>query len=103
MQPAVTRARASVLIQRLAGHRRGAGQQPRRGVQRTLAPMTARPAFIRTGRLDLLGANRLGYALYSPVFAGPARPANLARFQFLDPRATGYFQNWDEAAHSTVA
>jgi len=83
--------------------RRRAGQRIRPAVQRILDAMTDAPAFIRNGRLDLLGANRLGYALYSPVFAGPARPANLARFQFLDPRATEYFQNWDEAAHSTVA
>src|SRR6266567_5884313 len=39
------------------------------------------------GRLDILAANRLGYALYSEVFTNPARPANMARFTFLHARA----------------
>ena len=39
------------------------------------------PAIVMNGRLVLLSANRLGYALYSPVYEDdPARPVNLARF-----------------------
>jgi hypothetical protein len=65
--------------------------------------MTDAPAFIRNGRLDVLTANRLGYALYSPVFEDPVRPANLARFAFLDPRARDFYPDWNEAANATVA
>jgi hypothetical protein len=53
-------------------------------VQRVLDTITESAAFVRNGRLDILSANRLGYALYSEVFANPDRPANLARFIFLD-------------------
>lgn len=53
--------------------------------------MTTAPAYVRTGRLDILSANRLGYALYSEVFADQTLPANLARFLFLSPRATDFY------------
>ena len=64
-------------------------QQVRPSVRRLLDSMTGTAAFVRNGRLDILAANQLGYALYSPVFGSPAsadlrRPANLARFIFLD-------------------
>jgi transcriptional regulator with XRE-family HTH domain len=36
--------------------------------------------------LEALAANRLGQALYAPLIDSPARPANSARFVFLDPR-----------------
>jgi len=29
---------------------------------------------VRNGRLDILAANQLGHALYSPVFLDPGRP-----------------------------
>ena len=75
----------------------------RPSVQRILESMTTAPAFVRNGRLDILAINPLGQALYSPVFADPARPANLARFCFLDPRAEELYQNWDDAADTSVA
>jgi hypothetical protein len=65
--------------------------------------MTEAPAFVRNGRLDILYANRLARALYSPVYADPARPANLARFAFLDPRATEFYPDWEDAAHNASA
>lgn len=55
------------------------------------------------GRLDVLAANELGIALYSPILADPARPANTARFVFLDPYATEFFRDYDKAANDTVA
>ena len=56
-------------------------------VQRLLDAMTGAPAFVRNGRLDILAINALGRALYDPrASTGPARPANMARFVFLDPR-----------------
>lgn len=83
--------------------RRPAVQRVRPGVQQLLDAMTDAPAFVRNGRLDVLAANRLGYALYAPVFDNPARPANLARFAFLDPRATEFYPDWEGAANTTVA
>ncbi|WP_338090715.1 helix-turn-helix transcriptional regulator [Planosporangium thailandense] len=83
--------------------RRPAAQRVRPGVRQLLDAMTDAPAFVRNGRLDVLAANRLGYALYSPVFDDPARPANLARFAFLDPRASEFYPNWEDAANTSVA
>ena len=40
-------------------------------VLRVLESMTDSPAFIRNGRLDILAANRLGRALYSPLYGDP--------------------------------
>jgi transcriptional regulator with XRE-family HTH domain len=78
-------------------------QQIRPVVQRILDGMTALPAIVLNGRLDLLAANRLGVALYSPVYHDPSRPVNLARFCFLNPHATALYPHWDEAANTTVA
>jgi transcriptional regulator with XRE-family HTH domain len=83
--------------------RRPTGQQVRPGVQRILDGMTAVPAFVLNARLDLLAANRLGHALYSPVYAGQTRPVNMARFTFLDPQAPAFFPDWDDVANTTVA
>ena len=55
-----------------------------------LDAITAAPAFVRNGRMDILAANRLGYALYSEMYAGPRRRANTAWFVFLDPRAPAH-------------
>ncbi|MFI7546493.1 helix-turn-helix transcriptional regulator [Actinoplanes sp. NPDC049599] len=83
--------------------RRPGPQRIRPGVQQLLDAMTDAPAFVRNGRLDVLAANRLGFALYAPVFDDPARPANLARFAFLDDRATDFYPDWEDAANTTVA
>ena len=80
-----------------------AKQQMRPGVQSLLDAMTDAPAFVRNGRLDILAANRLSQALYSPAFAGTARPVNLARFCFLGPAADEFYPDWNEAADTTVA
>jgi hypothetical protein len=65
--------------------------------------MAAAPALVQNGRLDILAANALGRALYSEMYADPARPANHARFVFLSPRAPGFYRDWDRAANDTVA
>jgi transcriptional regulator with XRE-family HTH domain len=82
--------------------RRAARQQVRPSVQQVLDSMTGAAAFVRNGRLDVLAANRLGYALYSPVFASSARPVNLARFVFLDPRSAEFYADWDGIAAAAV-
>ncbi|MFI7643202.1 helix-turn-helix transcriptional regulator [Nonomuraea sp. NPDC049400] len=102
----------------------GTGPRPRRlahrvrpGLQRMLDAMTDAPAIIRNGRMDIVAANRLGRAMYWPVFqaqhSAPGRsphpgatrgqPANIARFQFLDPAGPDFFPDWDSAADVTVA
>jgi transcriptional regulator with XRE-family HTH domain len=83
--------------------RRPARQRVRPTVQRILDSMTGAPAFVLNGRLDILAANDLGVALYSPIYADPTRPANTARFVFLDPNATEFFRDHDKAANDTVA
>ena len=82
--------------------RRTGSQRVRPGVQRLLDRIDA-PAYIRNGRMDILATNKLGEALYSEVLANPRRPANTARFCFLDPRATTFFVDWDESADASVA
>jgi transcriptional regulator with XRE-family HTH domain len=83
--------------------RRPAQQRVRPAVQRVLDSMTGTPAFVLNGRGDILAANPLGRALFSLVYADPVRPANNARFVFLDPRASEFFRDWDKIANDTVA
>jgi transcriptional regulator with XRE-family HTH domain len=83
--------------------RRPARQRVRPTVQRVLDSMVGTPGFVLNGRLDLLAANQLGRALFSPIYADPARPPNTARFMFLDPQATEFFCDWDKVANDTVA
>ena len=72
-------------------------------VQWLLDSMSSSAVIALNGRMDILAANTLGRALYSPVFDAPRRPANIARFQFLDPRARDFHPDWDGAANTTVA
>ncbi|MFC4470758.1 helix-turn-helix domain-containing protein [Streptomyces xiangluensis] len=83
--------------------RRPAQQRVRPAVQRVLDSMTGTPAFVLNGRGDILAANDLGRALFSPVYADPVRPPNNARFIFLDPHAPEFFRHWDEVAGDAVA
>jgi hypothetical protein len=82
--------------------RRPARQQVRPSVQRILDSMTT-PAYVRNARLDILAANRLGRALYSPVFTSPAQPANPIRFLFLDPGAREFYLDWERCAQDAVS
>jgi transcriptional regulator with XRE-family HTH domain len=83
--------------------RRPTSQRVRPTVQRILDSMSGTPAFVLNRRLDILAANELGVALYSPIYADPVRPPNNARFIFLDPHATEFFRDWNKAANDTVA
>jgi transcriptional regulator with XRE-family HTH domain len=83
--------------------RRPARQRVRPTVQRVLDSMVGTPGFVLNGRLDILAANDLGFALFSPVYADPVRPPNNARFIFLDQHATEFFRDWDKVANDTVA
>jgi transcriptional regulator with XRE-family HTH domain len=83
--------------------RRPTRQRVRPSVQRILDSMTGTPALVQNGRLDILHANQLGSALFSEIFRHPDRPANAARFVFLDPRATEFYVEWERIAHDVVA
>lgn len=83
--------------------RKPPAQQVRPSVARILDGMTEVPAFVYNGRLDVLAANALATALFAPMFADPARPANTARFNFLNPRARDFWINWERAADDSVA
>ena len=82
--------------------RRRPPPEVRPGIRLILDGMTDTPAFVRNGRLDILAVNPLGCALYAPVFAVPAAPANLARFQFLDPAAREFYPSFEDSARTTV-
>jgi len=82
--------------------RRPTQERVRPTVQRVLDSITA-PAYVRNGRLDLLGANTLGYALYAPVFEDTIGIPNMSRFIFLNPRASEFFHDWEIIANDAVA
>ncbi|MDQ4489394.1 helix-turn-helix transcriptional regulator [Sinomonas sp. ASV486] len=90
---------------------RASRQAVRPSVQFMLDAITGAPAFVRNGRMDILAANRLGFALYSQMYDGaarqtlgvPARPANHSRFIFLDTRAREFYPDWNLAANNNVA
>ena len=71
-------------------------------IQRILDSMST-PAYVRNRRLDILATNQLGKALLDPILAAPRRPPNVARFMFLDPKATDYYPDWERMAAGTVA
>ena len=93
-----------------------AGRAPRRTpVKKRVRPTVQRivdqmpmPAYLRNSRFDLLAANDLGRALYSPMYDQaathtPGQPPNSARFCFLDPVATDFFVEYDKVANDCVA
>ena len=84
------------------GRRRPSGAV-RPEVQRILDAMTMAPAYVRNGRLDVLGVNALGRAVFAPLFSTAARTPNIARFIFLDPGAQASYLDWEELAGDTVA
>jgi transcriptional regulator with XRE-family HTH domain len=91
-QPAIARPR-----------RRRATQRVRPEVQWTLDAITGAAAFVSNARLDILAANEPGRALFSELYAAPARPVNNARFVFLDPRAETFYGDWERVAGECVA
>lgn len=78
-------------------------QEVRPSLQRFLDAISGAPAWIRNERMDFIAANALGRALYAPLLTDPVRPANSARFVFLNPEAPAYFPDWDQVANDVVA
>ena len=83
--------------------RKPTAQQVRPSVARVLELMTDLSAFVTNGRGDVIAANPLMQALYAPTFDDATRPANHARFAFLNPRARDFWRDWERIATTTVA
>jgi transcriptional regulator with XRE-family HTH domain len=83
--------------------RRQPKERVRPEVHWTLDAISNAAAFVGNQRLDFLAANELGRALFSEMYAAPARPVNNARFVFLDPKAEAFFADWDVVAAECVA
>ncbi|MGK4591736.1 helix-turn-helix transcriptional regulator [Amycolatopsis sp. w19] len=76
----------------------------RPALQQVLDAITDAPAWICTGHYDVLAMNHLARALYSPVLADPRRPANTARFVYLDPEAAkAFFVDYDRIVRDVAA
>lgn len=78
-------------------------QTVRPGMQQLLDAMHEIPAIVQNGRLDLIGANAIGRALFAEMLEGRHKPANFARYLFLDPRAPRFYRHWDDSAEQIVA
>lgn len=85
--------------------RRRSVKQPelRPSLQRLMDAITGAPTLLQDDRMDVIATNPLGRALYAPVLADPVRPANMARFMFLNPDARIFFPEWEQTASDIVA
>jgi len=72
------------------------------GMRQTIDAMSTVPVYVQNGRLDAVATNRLGAALFSEMLDGP-RPANAARFIFLEPRAQTFYRQWEAQTRQIVA
>jgi transcriptional regulator with XRE-family HTH domain len=96
-------------LARQSGAPDGRRQRPtpatvRPALQEMLDAITGAPALIRNGRCDVLAMNHLGRALYSPVLADPRRPANTARFVYLNPsEAEAFFVDYGQVVRNAAA
>jgi len=75
----------------------------RPAVQQVLDAMADAPAWVRNGRHDIVAANRMGRALYAPVFDDPHRPVNTVRFTYLNPRAHRFWRDYDTVATDSAS
>jgi transcriptional regulator with XRE-family HTH domain len=77
---------------------------PRPSLQWVLDSVTAGPAIVRNGRMDLLATNHLGRAMHASMYdREPSRTPNFARFTFLDDESHSFYPDWDGAADICVA
>ncbi|MEJ2864131.1 helix-turn-helix transcriptional regulator [Actinomycetospora flava] len=67
-------------------------------LRRLMDQMPASPAFVVGPGQDVLAANALARALYSPF----SRFDNLLRMIFLDPAAPDFYLDWEQIAHTAV-
>jgi transcriptional regulator with XRE-family HTH domain len=93
-------ARAGQLTARPPPRRTAASVDP--GVQAVLDALVGVPAHVRNPVLDVVATNHPDRALYAPMFADARRPANFARFTFLDPAARDFWVDWSKVADDQV-
>lgn len=96
-------AHAASPIARPPKRRNSKSWNPHISLQWALDAVTAGPAFVRNGRMDLLAGNALARAFYKDVYDMPGQPPNLARFTFLDERAHDFHPDWNAAAEVVVS
>lgn len=60
-------------------------------------------AVVGNPRGDIVAANSLARALYSPLYERQGEPVNYGRFIFLDPAAHEFYQDWEDIADASVA
>ncbi|MBS3180526.1 MULTISPECIES: helix-turn-helix transcriptional regulator [unclassified Pseudoclavibacter] len=89
-------ARASAPSRRASKKQSGGELRP--AVRQMLDAFSEAPAWVRNDRHDVLAANRLGRALYSPVFDDPRRPVNTTRYIYLNPAARDFWPDFDRIA-----
>lgn len=76
----------------------------RPGLRQVLEAITDAPAWIRNCRFDVLAMNQLARALYSPILVDARRPANIARFVYLNPEAArALFVDYDQIVRDVAA
>jgi transcriptional regulator with XRE-family HTH domain len=93
-QPQATRRRTAA----------GSARKVPAGLQRVLGAISDAPAWVRNERMDFVAVNPLGKALFAPIFDDPQRPANNARFVFLNEEASREFYiDWEQGADDIVA
>jgi transcriptional regulator with XRE-family HTH domain len=88
----------------VAASARNAKPRPRAvraSVQRVLDHMAV-PAIVYNANQDIVAANLMGRALYAPLFDADGTP-NIARFNFLDPRAQDFYVDWALARRVVAA
>ncbi|MFF5989317.1 helix-turn-helix transcriptional regulator [Prauserella flavalba] len=91
-------------LYRLAGAVPGTGRARGRdlvgpALLRLMDTFTACPAFVVDRTLDVLAANALAQALFSPF----ERADNLLRMIFADPAGRSFYAAWHQAAEAAVA
>ncbi|GEK80827.1 helix-turn-helix transcriptional regulator [Agrococcus baldri] len=82
--------------------RRSPAKAVRPAVQQVLDAIES-PAWVRNGLHDIVASNRMGRALYSPVFDDPRRPVNTTRFAYLNPAAREFWIDFDRIANDAAA
>ncbi len=60
-------------------------------------------AVVGNPRGDIVAANALARALYSPLYERQREPVNYGRFVFLDPAARDFYPDWEDIADANVA
>lgn len=96
-------AQAASPVARRPKRRNSKSWNPHTSLQWALDAVTAGPAFVRNGRMDILAVNALARAFYKDVYDMPGQPPNLALFTFLDERARDFYPDWDAAAEVVVS